>query len=87
MDVTVVFTKIELSAVLVVPSSSLLREVEETWVFVVEEKFARRRAVTVGPESGGEAVITAGLAEGEVLVIVGQQRLRDGDEVELTFEE
>jgi HlyD family secretion protein len=87
MDVTVVFTKIALSEVLVVPTSSLLREVEETWVFVVDGRVARRRAVTVGPESGGETVITAGLAEGEVLVIVGQRRLRDGDEVELTFEE
>jgi HlyD family secretion protein len=87
MDVSVVFTKIELSKVLVVPSSSLLREVEKTWVFVVDGKTARRRAVTIGPDAGGEAVVTAGLEEGEVLVIVGQQRLRDGDEVELSFEE
>lgn len=87
MDVSVVFTKIALSEVLVVPTSSLLREVEKTWVFIVDGRVARRRAVTVGPESGGESVVTAGLAEGEVLVIVGQQRLRDGDEVELTFEE
>jgi RND family efflux transporter MFP subunit len=87
MDVSVVFTKVALSEVLVVPSSSLLREVEKTWVFVIDGSVARRREVTVGPETGGESVITAGLEEGEVLVIVGQQRLRDGDEVELAFEE
>jgi HlyD family secretion protein len=87
MDVSVVFTKVALAGVIVVPSSSLLREVEETWVFVVDGRVARRRAVTVGPETEGESVVTAGLAEGEVLTIVGQQRLRDGDEVELTFEE
>jgi multidrug efflux pump subunit AcrA (membrane-fusion protein) len=87
MDVTVLFTRIELHDVLVLPSSALLREVGRSLAFVVEDGVARRREVTLGPEYRGDSVVTGGLKEGEVLVVVGQQQLRDGDKVELTLEQ
>jgi len=84
-DVTVRFTRFRSDGALVVPAAALLREIGHTWAYVVEGDIARRREVTVGPETEAEALVTAGLAKGEVLVIVGQQRLRDGDKVELSF--
>ena len=85
-DVTVRFTRFRSDGALVVPTAALLREIGHTWAYVVEGDIARRREVTVGRETEAEALVTAGLAKGEVLVIVGQQRLREGDKVELSFE-
>jgi RND family efflux transporter MFP subunit len=87
MDVTVSFTRIDLRDVLVLPSSALLREVDRSLAFVVEDGVARRRNVTLGPEYDGNSIVTGGLEEGGVVVVVGQRQLRDGDKVELTFEE
>ena len=85
-DVTVRFTRFRSEGALVVPAAALLREIGHTWAYVVEGDIARRREVTVGPESEVEALVTAGLEKGELLVVVGQQRLREGDRVELSFE-
>jgi multidrug efflux pump subunit AcrA (membrane-fusion protein) len=87
MDVTVSFTRIDLRDVLVLPSSALLREVDRSLAFVVEDGVAHRRNVTLGPEYDGNSIVTGGLEEGGVVVVVGQRQLRDGDKVELTFEE
>ena len=86
IDVTVRFTRFRADEALVVPATALLRGIGHTWAYVVEGDIARRREVTVGEETEAEALITAGLEEGEVLVVVGQRRLREGDKVELSFD-
>lgn len=86
MDATVSFTKIDIARALAVPSTALLHETERSFVFVVVDDAASRREVTVGPQSAGETVITAGLGAGDLVVVVGQKQLRDGDRVELTVE-
>ena len=87
MDVQVRFVKARAEEALVVPASALLRDKTGASVFVVENEVARRRPVTTGASSESEAVVTSGLGDRELIVVVGQQRLRDGDPVELTVEE
>jgi multidrug efflux pump subunit AcrA (membrane-fusion protein) len=87
MDVQVRFVKARADDAVVVPASALLRNREGTAVFIVESKEARRRRVVLGASSEKEAVIASGLDVGELIIVVGQQRLRDGDPVELTIEE
>ncbi len=87
MDVTVRFVKARADDAIVVPSSSLVAQKDSVRAFVVEDGRARSRELQTGPSSGSETVVTGGLEEGELLVVVGQQSLRHGDLVELTVEE
>ncbi|MCU0232936.1 MAG: efflux RND transporter periplasmic adaptor subunit [Thermoanaerobaculales bacterium] len=64
---------------LLVPEAVLQRGAEgEPFVWVVVEGAARMRAVTVGHRLEGEAVVTSGLADGELVVSEGIARLKEG---------
>ena len=52
-------------------------------VFVVQGGVARRVAVTIGYVEGDYGEAIDGLAEGDLLVVEGQSRLRDGGTVEV----
>jgi membrane fusion protein (multidrug efflux system) len=66
---------------LLVPSDAVLREDNETVVYVVEEGAASRRAVQLGIETDGEVEILDGLSESEHVVVIGHGSLRDGSRV------
>lgn len=87
MDLVVRFIREEARDVIVVPRSALIEERTGFLVFVADGNRARQRQVSIGPLSESEAVITTGLEAGELLVVVGQQRLREGDLLELSIEE
>ncbi|MBN2332745.1 MAG: efflux RND transporter periplasmic adaptor subunit [Deltaproteobacteria bacterium] len=53
------------------------------YVFVVEEGKARLRNISVGLKQGNRVAVTAGLEDGELVVIKGQNRLQDGAAVNL----
>ncbi len=50
-------------------------------VLEVTEGVVRRREVTLGRRIGDDVEILSGIAEGALLVVSGQERLRDGDPV------
>jgi len=50
-------------------------------VFVVKDKIAEQRFVTVGPTRGDQVAILNGLAEGDVVVSSGQIKLQNGTAV------
>ena len=66
---------------LVVPQEALLRVEDGFVVYVVEGDRAVARPVTVGASQQNQAVISAGLESGDVVVIKGQQQLAAGDRV------
>ena len=68
---------------LVVPEQALVPQGNEQFVFKVVDNRAVRAKVEVGQRRDGRAEITNGIAAGEVIVIAGQQRLRDGAAVVL----
>lgn len=68
----------------VVPSPAIQRGPQGTFVFLVNaDQTATVRPVTVGEIQGGEASIKTGLSPGELVVVDGADRLREGTRVEL----
>ena len=64
--------------VLLVPGSAVIGAQGNEAVFVVEDGKAVRRAIETGVTSQGNVEIVSGLAEGDQVVTVGNNLLRDG---------
>lgn len=69
-------------AALVVPSKALVVQGEKFSVWTVENNQAQRLPVKVGDDDGIRAEIVGGLTELVPIVVMGQQQLRDGMNVE-----
>lgn len=69
---------------LIVPESSVDREGDIDFVWVVERGKAERRRVLVGTREDGKVEISAGLRDGEIVVTSGQIRLTAGSPVKIT---
>lgn len=82
MFMTVKLTRSESDA-LMIPEQALIPEGERKFVFAVRDGKAVRSEVRTGRRRPGEVEITAGLAEGDVVVIEGTQKVRDGTAVEV----
>jgi len=69
---------------IIVPASAIQRGPEGTFVYVVQaDQTAALRPVTVGVTQEGNSSITTGLSGGELVVVDGADRLRDGSKVEV----
>ena len=69
--------------VLVVPEEALVPEQGDVFVYVVQDGAATKRKVTAGQRTIGSVQVTDGLQAGELVVIEGTQKLRDGAGVTL----
>ncbi len=77
--VAVSITAEERPGALIVPAAALLRDEDETAVFVVgPDGKAHRRKVVVGLVTPDEVQVLSGLREGEQVVVKGQDELPDG---------
>ncbi|MFP4374501.1 MAG: efflux RND transporter periplasmic adaptor subunit [Spirochaetaceae bacterium] len=72
---------------LLVPSQAVVRNGEDTFVFVAADGVARRTRVEAGRRMGARTEITDGLSEGDVVVTTGTSGLRDGDAIRATVRE
>ncbi|SIS65236.1 efflux RND transporter periplasmic adaptor subunit [Phaeovulum vinaykumarii] len=68
-------------AALKLPSGAVVRGADGPSVFVMQDGRAERRAITLGPDNGIEAAVTAGLAAGETVVLYPPAGLRTGDAI------
>ena len=64
--------------VLLIPASAVLGGEGAEAVFVVENNTAVRRTVSTGLTSEGRIEVLAGLSEGDNIVVLGHNTLRDG---------
>jgi len=64
-------------AALLIPAPALVREGEETAVFVVEGKKAKRRPVQIGLTDGEHIEVLSGVKAGEMVIVEGQAGLPD----------
>ena len=69
--------------VVLVPLTAVVREGEETAVFVVSQNKAQRRHVVLGIVNGSRAEIREGVKPGEQVIVRGQTGLPDGAAVSL----
>jgi len=69
----------------IVPSAAIQRGAQSLFVYVVkDDSRVTARPVKLGPAEGANTAVTEGLAPGEVVVIDGIDRLREGAMVVLT---
>jgi len=67
-----------------VPNAAVVRGGQGTFVYVIkEDKTVELRKVSVGMAEGDKVSIESGLAPGELVVVEGSDRLRDGAKVEI----
>ena len=68
----------------IVPTSAIQRGPKGTFVYIVKaDRTVTVRPVIVGVPQGGNVSIESGLAAGELVVVDGAERLREGSKVEL----
>lgn len=63
---------------LLIPKKALLLESQTDQVFVYDNGIARKRTLKLGFVSGDTAEVLEGLQEGELVVVIGQEGLREG---------
>jgi multidrug efflux system membrane fusion protein len=72
----------------VIPSAAIQRGTQGMFVYVVkEDKTVTVRPVKLGPMQGESAAVETGLSLGEVVVVDGTDKLREGAKVELATKE
>ena len=69
-----------------VPKSALRRDGEADIVFAVKDGRAERRAVRVAATEGDRARLSAGISDGESVIVEGPAELKDGDRVSINTE-
>ena len=68
----------------IVPSSAVQRGPQGTFVYVVKsDQSVAVRPVTLDVTEGGDTSVSAGLESGEIVVVDGAERLREGSKVEV----
>lgn len=68
----------------VIPTAAIQRSPQGTFVYLVKpDQTVTARQVEVGPTEGDNAAIDKGLVPGDVVVVEGAERLREGSKVEL----
>ena len=73
----------EVAGRVLVPKSGIRDDGGKATVFVVRDGRLERRAVGVGQMRGTDQEVTAGLADGEQIVVGGPKELRDGQKVQI----
>lgn len=69
---------------ILVPTAAVQHTTTEDFVYLVNaDKTVSTKPIVMGPASGGDTVITSGLASGQQIVVDGADKLMNGSRVEL----
>jgi len=69
--------------VLVIPRRAILYKQNKTYVFVMNRNQVSQREISMGLTEEDEVEVTNGLVEGDVIVVVGVEGLKDGQRVDV----
>ncbi len=72
---------------MLIPNDAIVREDEQTLVYVVADGTVERRIIETGIESDGQVEVLGGLGDDEQVVFVGHSALRDGSRVLASIDE
>lgn len=75
-----------LQGAVVIPTAGVQRGSLGAFVYVVKDGSVSLRPVKLGPAEGGNIAIASGLKPGEVVVVDGADKLREGAKVTLTLQ-
>lgn len=71
---------------LVILQDALVQEIGQNYVFIVEDHTAKKKKITLGIREAHRIEVLEGLAEGQKVIVFGQQGLKDGTSVEFIEE-
>ncbi len=77
------FTSVARTNSLIIPRAALVGSVKDAEVFVVENNRAKLKKVLIGSEAESNLEVLQGLNEGEIVVVNGQNNLKDGFDVKV----
>lgn len=83
MKAQLVLTEENESSVVAVPSSSIVREANDTFVFILNNDTVEKRKVQLGRVNDTYQEVLNGVKENEPIVISGQHQLKDKEKVQL----
>jgi RND family efflux transporter MFP subunit len=69
--------------VVTIPRRAILYKQNKTYVFVMNRNFVSQREIQIGLTEEDYVEVTEGLTEGEVIVVVGVEGLKDGQRVDV----
>jgi len=73
---------------LIMPQKATFEILEKKYVFVVdEENIVRSREITIGAEMEDLFAVTAGLSEGERILLEGLRKVRDNDKIDYEYQD
>src|SRR5690606_39022060 len=70
-----------LNAVITIPSDAVQYGTTRTYVYVVEDGKSYVREITLGATANNRVEVVTGIDEGELVILEGLDRLRDGKQV------
>ena len=73
----------EKEGVLTIPRDAIIRENSSHYVFVVKNNRVDRKKIETGLHEDNKFEVINGLSEGELVVTMGNTRLKEGDTVEV----
>jgi RND family efflux transporter MFP subunit len=83
MKVQVRLTDEKEQEVVAIPTTSVVREGPDTYVFILNNDTVEKRKVELGRLKEASQEVLSGLNEGETLVVSGQQQLKDKEKVQV----
>ncbi|MEK9977042.1 MAG: efflux RND transporter periplasmic adaptor subunit, partial [Gammaproteobacteria bacterium] len=76
----------EIPDAILVPEQSILTAEDYSYVFIVEEDISKLKKITLGINNKGMTQILSGINEGDLVVTLGQEKLKDGSKIKLISE-
>ena len=68
---------------LLIPKRSVIKDLQEDFVFIVDDNLARKMKVSLGFEDNGYIEIISGISRGQKVISVGQGGLKDGSKIKI----
>ena len=86
MAVTIRVVKDNIPEAIVIPQDAVIDTDQGRIVFVADQNVARSVPVALGSTSGGQVLVTDGLATGDTLIVVGHRNLVNGEAIQVRNE-
>ena len=76
----------EIKGAILIPEQAILTSRDYSYVFVIDNDTARLQKVTKGINNQGKTQILDGVNEGDMVVTLGHEKLKDGSKIQLIEE-
>lgn len=73
----------EINDAILIPEKSILTSKDYSYVFVIEGDVAKLKKIITGVSDGGKTQILEGIKSNDLVVTLGQEKLKDGSKIKL----